>query len=326
MTDQWTNTTQIHSGQVTVLPLQDTLRLRPAGLSSKKQLLANSMSALGIDRLGIKLQSVLTRGQHIRVVNYHGTTISNADSFRRQIEYFSKEFSTVSFSELQHFLCTGERPVAKPGIIITFDDGLRNNFDVAAPILNQCGFAGWFFIPTDFIDSPVPDQMRFASEHFISPTFDPSDHWDGRIAMNWDELRQLQHSHVVGCHTRTHQRMYGTLSAEQVANEIKTSKQILEDRLQAEVPSFAWVGGEEATYSQRAAQAIVDAGFELGFMTNNFPVIRATHPLQIQRTNIEASWPLELVRFQLSGFLDLMYTGKRRRVNAITETQMLRSA
>ncbi len=41
-------------------------------------------------------------------------------------------------------------------------------------------------------------------------------------------------------------------------------------------------------------------------------------PLQIQRTNLEAAWPLDVVRFQLSGVMDALYAPKRRRVNRLT--------
>jgi hypothetical protein len=35
----------------------------------------------------------------------------------------------------------------------------------------------------------------------------------------------------------------------------------------------------------------------------------------LPRTNIEASWPDEVVRFQLSGCMDLYHNATRRRVN-----------
>jgi hypothetical protein len=34
----------------------------------------------------------------------------------------------------------------------------------------------------------------------------------------------------------------------------------------------------------------------------------------LDRTHVEADFPLSLVRFQLAGFMDLRHAGKRRRV------------
>lgn len=79
--------------------------------------------------------------------------------------------------------------------------------------------------------------------------------------------------------------------------------------------SFCWVGGEERSYSAAAARLIRKCGYRYAFMTNSSLVRPGTSPLQIQRTNIEASWPLEIVEFQLSGIVDLLYHRRKLRVN-----------
>jgi phage replication-related protein YjqB (UPF0714/DUF867 family) len=90
--------------------------------------------------------------------------------------------------------------------------------------------------------------------------------------------------------------------------------------LQREVDSFCWVGGEERSYSAAAARLIRTCGYRYAFMTNSSLVRPATSPPQIQRTNIEVSWSLEIVEFQLSGIVDLLYLRKRLRVNRMTAT------
>ena len=80
---------------------------------------------------------------------------------------------------------------------------------------------------------------------------------------------------------------------------------------------FCWVGGEETSYSSEAAK-LISENYKYSFMTNNAVIRPGDDPLQLQRTNIEAENPLELVRFQLSGLMDVYYTGKRRRVNRLT--------
>ena len=92
----------------------------------------------------------------------------------------------------------------------------------------------------------------------------------------------------------------------------------MEKALGCEVPVFCWVGGEEESYSRAAAQLINRAGFGYSFMTNSAVIRPATDSLQLQRTNVEAVYPLWLVRFQLSGFMDLLYMGKRSMVNRLT--------
>ncbi len=49
-------------------------------------------------------------------------------------------------------------------------------------------------------------------------------------------------------------------------------------------------------------------------MTNLYPVLPGSSPIWIQRTNVEASWPIDQVKFYLSGVMDLAYASKRRRL------------
>ena len=80
------------------------------------------------------------------------------------------------------------------------------------------------------------------------------------------------------------------------------------------VDAFAWVGGEEESYSVDGLRAIRSAGFCYAFGTNNVPLRQWGDALWIERTNLEASYSLDLVGFQLSGLMDLAYRRKRRRL------------
>ena len=93
--------------------------------------------------------------------------------------------------------------------------------------------------------------------------------------------------------------------------EIKGAKRRVEKVLECEVPVFCWGGGEEDAYTSEAAALISRAGFN-SFMTNSQVIRPAADSLQVQRANIEADYPLWLTRFQLSGFMDLLYAGKRK--------------
>lgn len=64
----------------------------------------------------------------------------------------------------------------------------------------------------------------------------------------------------------------------------------------------------------------MEAGYRLSFMTRTRPITAKTHRLQLQRTSIEADWPMPQMRFYLSGVMDVAYTGKRRRVERLTRT------
>ena len=276
-------------------------------------MLARTFDVSGLNAALLRLQA-LGYGSHIRTLNYHDVPESHAGGFEAQLRFFAERFVPVGYDDLLAFQA-GQWEHRRPGLILSFDDGVRSHAEVAAPLLEKYGFTGWFFVPVGFIDTPFEQQREYAEEHSISsgatrPGRPP--------AMSWEEIRALDRRHVVGCHTLHHTRLRATLTAQELEREIVVSKDRLERELGHPVALFAWVGGEEWAYSSAAARVIRRAGFRVGFMTNSAVIRSGTDPLQLQRTNVEVDYPPSLMRFQLSGFMDLLYTPKRRRVNRLT--------
>jgi peptidoglycan/xylan/chitin deacetylase (PgdA/CDA1 family) len=221
-----------------------------------------------------------------------------AANFESQLQYYSSRFADVNEQKLRGFLKGEPWTNDKPGIILSFDDGLASHAEVAAPALEKYGFTGWFFVPADRVMATTGGSNE-----------------DGTASP--DQIVSLARNHIVGSHTTTHCRLLSGHAEEKLRYEILESKAMLSAALQHEVNIFCWVGGEETTYSKAAAD-MIKTGYDLSFMTNNAPIGPNTNPLQLQRTNIEAENPLSLVRFQISGILDLLYLPKRRRVNKLT--------
>lgn len=283
----------------------------------KKKYLASLCRIFFVYEIYNYILKIITGGNYIRVVNYHG--VSDTSRFTEHLKFYARHYESVSLSELKQFLSNGHWTKSKPGLIISFDDGLLSNYSIAKPLLEEFGFEGWFFVPTDFISCAPDVQKKFAKENSIQFSKCPEE----RIAMSWDELKEMDKSHVVGSHTRTHKRLSANLSDSELQEEIIESKKILEEKLGHEVESFCWVGGEEDSYSRSASELISKAGYKVSFMTNSKIVSRHTHPLQIQRSNVEGPWDISIVKFQLSGIMDFLYRKKRTRVNSLTKVSNL---
>jgi peptidoglycan/xylan/chitin deacetylase (PgdA/CDA1 family) len=279
-----------------------------------KHRLARILESIGITGLFFHISRSLYR-KHIRVVNYHDTPEEEMPNFEAQLKFYQRYYAPVSVEDLQSFFQKGLWTKSKPGLIISFDDGYRNNYDQAVPLLEKYGFIGWFFIPSGLIESSFNDQAEFAGKNKEKLK---NVYKDGRFLMSWNEIEQLSRKHVVGCHTFSHHRMNVTDNDEVLTKEIVLSKKLLEEKVQQPVSIFCWVGGEEHTYTKRAAEKIKHAGYKFSFMTNSYPIMTGQDPLQIQRTNIESDNPLFLVRFQLCSLMDLVYYRKRKRVNRVT--------
>jgi peptidoglycan/xylan/chitin deacetylase (PgdA/CDA1 family) len=287
-------------------------------VGSLKQRLADAFDAAGLNRALLAAQSLALR-PYVRAVNYHDVPPSLAGAFEDQLRDYAARFEPVGPDELRALL-SGRWRHRRPGILLTFDDGLRSHADVVAPLLERYGFPGWFMVPVDFVATPSSEQAAFARAHRIHAN---PEHWggDGRIAMTWEDVRRMDGSHVIACHTRSHCRLSSSLGDADLEREIAGAKRLLEHELGHAVDTFAWVGGEEESYSASAARAIREAGFTWSFMTNNAPIRPHTDPLQLQRSNVEASFAMALVRFTLSGVYDLLYLAKRARVNRLTSAR-----
>lgn len=82
--------------------------------------------------------------------------------FREQLLFLADNgYQTVDLYDLTLAIVDkGELP-DKP-VIITLDDGYRDNYDNAFPILQELGMTATFFVTTEFIDQNNPNYMSWA--------------------------------------------------------------------------------------------------------------------------------------------------------------------
>lgn len=266
--------------------------------------LAAAVVATAPHRLAQALQGLAVGRPFIRAVNYHATPADLAAGLRAQLAFFREHYSDVTFDDLQRFLRDGAWHKPKPGLILSFDDGYRDNATVAAPLLEEFGFTGWFFLPSQFVEDG-----HDGSGGNVPP----------KACLTVDQARVLAERHVVGCHTRTHVRLRESTGKARLRAEIVGGKAHLEGLLGQPVRVFCWVGFEEDAYSATAQRCIEEAGYDVAFMCNAGPIAKDDHRLQLERGNIEADYPLPVVAFQLSGLMDLLYLARRRRVHAVTK-------
>jgi peptidoglycan/xylan/chitin deacetylase (PgdA/CDA1 family) len=287
-------------------------------LSTPRIWLATASHRLGLCETVSRITQVMYRCAAIRVVNYHQTLASNASILDEHFRWYAQNYHPATREDLGALLRGDAWRHRQTGLILTFDDGLRSNYEVAAPLLERYGLYGWFFIPTSFIECPVEAQRAYASQHQLLGAMLERSHED-RVAMTWRELRDLSaRGHEIGSHTQSHARLGEDVAEARVREEVLHSKLIAENRLGKPVRSFCWVGGEVSSYSRVASECISQSGYEFAFQTTCGLVSRRTHPLQIPRTNVEDRWPLDVARFQTSGIVDLIYARKRRAVTIRT--------
>lgn len=81
--------------------------------------------------------------------------------FERQLQYLSANgYTTISLYDLYAHLSLGRALPPRP-IVLTFDDGYRDHYEHAFPLLQKYGMRGTFFVTTDFINFGNPHHLTW---------------------------------------------------------------------------------------------------------------------------------------------------------------------
>lgn len=106
------------------------------------------------------------------------------DLFAQHLDRMIEEgYTTIRLDDLLLHLTQGALLPDKP-VLLTFDDGYRDNYTNAFPLLKERGMTATFFIVTDFIDAGLPDYL------------------------SWDMVREM---HAGGMSIQSHGRNHASL-------------------------------------------------------------------------------------------------------------------
>jgi peptidoglycan/xylan/chitin deacetylase (PgdA/CDA1 family) len=205
----------------------------------------------------------------IRAVNFHSTARVRQKEYDRQLEQYSRNFSSVNEAELRDYLTTGQWHKSKPGLIVSVFEGYRNTYEVLHPLIEKHGFVGWYWIITGFINTPVGKQLDYADHHDIDML--THEYPDGRYALTWDEIRELDKKHVVACHSRSHM-LLSQFDKPVRREEIVGSQDQFRQHLGHPVKSFVSLYGPPYGEDDTTDALVREAGFE--FVLSNFRIQR----------------------------------------------------
>ncbi|MFO7369242.1 MAG: polysaccharide deacetylase family protein [Bacteroidales bacterium] len=78
--------------------------------------------------------------------------VRNKKLFEADLDYLCTYFRPVSMDDLFEIV-SQDKPVSKPVMHLTFDDGLKEIYTIVAPLLEKKGIPATFFVNTGFIDN-----------------------------------------------------------------------------------------------------------------------------------------------------------------------------
>jgi peptidoglycan/xylan/chitin deacetylase (PgdA/CDA1 family) len=93
-----------------------------------------------------------------------GGIIHPTSVFAGQMEIVARHYHPVSLDDVVEML-EGRKSLPKRAVAVTFDDGYTDNYEIAAPVLNQFGIRAAFYVVVNSIDRaklPWPIRVRHA--------------------------------------------------------------------------------------------------------------------------------------------------------------------
>jgi len=258
------------------------------------------------------------------VLMYHRINDENIDNsvytvssknFRDQIRYLKEAFTIVRFEE-------DWDAFDKPNVVITFDDGYYDNYDVALKILEQEDVTATFFITTGNLDSKklfwwdelalhievikehsglsvpelhlllknknINEQEEFFTKYRSYYGAIDEDTAEYYRFLTSKELYDFSQNRLItiGAHTINHPKL-SILDKEEIMHELKGSQEVLEAIIKKEVTVAAYPFGGYMDYNKDVIEVCKKIGFKKAATTVECNNYSWTQQMKIPRYQIE---------------------------------------
>jgi peptidoglycan/xylan/chitin deacetylase (PgdA/CDA1 family) len=227
--------------------------------------------------------------------------------FAAQMKYLRENgYQTASLAEVLSQL-HDQNATRNKRIVITFDDGYRDFYTQAFPVLNQYGFTATMFLPTAFIGDSTISFKR-------------------KDCLTWAEISELKrYGMLFGSHTVTHPQLRD-LSPSTVCEEIANSKTTIEEKLGCAVDSFSYPYAfpqADTNFTKMLRESLRQAGYQAGVCTIVGRANRKSDPLFMERLPVNSCDDDALFGAKLTGAYD--WVSKSQYLSKMVNARLRRS-
>ena len=179
--------------------------------------------------------------------------------FRRQMKWLKRHgYHTITQRSLFNALMCGSHLRRKP-IIVTFDDGYRDVYRYASPVIDRFGMHATSYLITERISG------------------------DDRSFLSWKQVRRFEERGVeIGSHTVSHAALTSLSDAGALAELVRSRKQ-LERKLDHRVTWLAYPYGD---YDARIERLAKKACYKLAVTTDWGSLQSAQRPFALKRLRV----------------------------------------
>ena len=196
------------------------------------------------------------------------------ETFEKHMEWLHKKgFNTLTMKEYYNAISTGKQ-VPKKAILITFDDGYKDNYTNGLPVMKRYKMKGTIFVITSTIDK-------------------------SRAYINSEEIKEFhQNNFDIESHTVNHREL-NHMSYEEQLSELKASKETLDKLLSKETTAICYPVGR---YNEDTLKACKEAGYKLAFTTVPGFSNVDQGVYKLKRIRINASTTVEQMELMLGSY------------------------
>ncbi len=228
----------------------------------------------------------------VPVLMYHSIATQPADSlsvtrenFQEQMQYLRDAgYAVISLDELVDAILAGKK-FSRKEVVLTFDDGIEDNYIKAFPVLSKYDMPAIIFLETANIGSQD-------------------------MYLTWDQVRLMAKNNIAfGAHATAGAYLPSIKDEQVLVSEIVSSKSGIEGQIGKEVKYFCYPTGG---FNDRIKEIVRNAGYKGACATNRGFDKLNSDVYEINRikvTDSDMNKPFNF-RAKLSGYYNLFRKGK----------------